>query len=88
MIESIPEDELPAIAKKRGIQTWYTGLGVDILVALALVLTTTVVPDMDNWQNVMTSWPIWLLAFTRSGVQAVAAWALRRFADHSGVESR
>ena len=78
---------LSEVAKKRGIQTWYTGLAVDILVAVALVIATTVVPAMQSWQDVVTSWGVWLLAIGRSTLQAGAAWVLRRFADQSGFEN-
>lgn len=74
---------LPEVAKKRGWQTLFTGLGVDILVALALVLGTTVVPAMDSWESVITAWPVWLLVALRSVIQAVASWAIRRWADTS-----
>lgn len=74
---------LPEVAKKRGWQTLATGLGVDVAVALALVLTTTVVPAMESWESVVTAWPVWLLVALRSTIQAVAAWAIRRWADPS-----
>ena len=74
---------LPEVAKKRGWQTLVTGLGVDVTVALALVLTTTVVPAMESWESVVTAWPVWLLVALRSVVQAVAAWAIRRWAAPS-----
>ena len=77
---------IPEVAAKRGWQTLLTGLGVDIVVALALVLTTTVVPAMESWESVVTSWPVWLLVALRSVIQAVAAWAIRRWADGSSTE--
>lgn len=88
MPETIPADQQPVIAAKRGWQTLAQGLGVDVLVALALVITTVVVPGMETWQDVMTQWPLWLLVALRSVLQAVAAWAIRRWADNSGVEPR
>lgn len=77
---------VPEVAKKRGIQTLWTGLATDVLVALALVLTTTVTPGMESWDSVLASWPLWLLVAARSVVQAVASWAIRRWADGSGTD--
>ena len=77
---------IEAVAAKRGWQTLLTGLGVDIIVALALVLTTTVVPAMESWESVVVSWPVWLLVALRSVIQAVASWAIRRWADGSGTQ--
>ena len=77
---------LPEVAAKRGWQTLIQGWGVDVLVALALVVTTTIVPAMETWETVLTAWPVWLLVALRSVVQAVAAWAIRRWADPSGTE--
>lgn len=82
---TVPAPTLPEVAAKRGWQTLVQGLGVDILVALALVITTTVVPAMESWESVVTSWPVWLLVALRSTIQAVAAWALRRWVDQSGT---
>lgn len=76
---------LPEVARKRGWQTLAQGIAVDILVALALVISTVVIPSMESWEDVVRLWPVWLLAFTRSGLQAIAAWAIRRWADKSGT---
>ena len=88
-----PDDEprraaptVPEVAKKRGIQTLLTGLATDVGVALAVVLATTVVPGMESWDSVLREWPFWLLVALRSVIQAVAAWAIRRWADGSATD--
>ena len=77
---------LPEVAAKRGIQTWYQGLLVDVIVAIALVVMTDIGPGMQSWDEVATSGPFWLLLLLRSTIQAIAAWALRRWADPSGTK--
>lgn len=77
---------VPEVARKRGVQTLWTGLATDVLVALALVLTTTVVPGMESWDSVVRSWSLWLLVALRSVIQAVASWAIRRWADQSATD--
>lgn len=83
-----PTDQptIDQIATKRGIQTWAQGLAIDVGVALALVVLSEIVPAMSDWQSVLSSWSVWLLVLLRSTLQAVCAWAVRRWADQSGVE--
>ena len=85
-----PQHAMPIeeVARKRGIQTLLTGLGTDVTVALALVLATTVVPGMESWASVEASWSLWLLVGLRSVIQAVASWAIRRWADPSSTAIR
>ena len=83
-----PQHAMPIeeVARKRGWQTLLTGLGTDVTVALALVLATTVVPGMTSWSSVESSWTLWLLVGLRSVIQAVASWAIRRWADPAGTD--
>ena len=82
-----PTDQptIDAIAAKRGWQTLVQGLGIDVVVAVALVVAT-IIPGIETWDDVSRLWPAWLLLLAKSVVQAAASWALRRWADRSGVE--
>ena len=73
------------VAARRGVQTLTQGLAIDIIVAIALVVMT-ILPGVETWEDVTRAWPAWLLLVSKSVVQAVAAWALRRWRDASGVE--
>ena len=73
------------VAQKRGWQTLAQGLLIDVLVAVALVVAA-IVPGIETWQQIGDMWPVWLLLVTKSVVQAVVAWVLRRYRDGSGVE--
>ena len=74
---------LDQVARKRGWQTAVQGLSIDVLVAVALVVLATL-PDATNWAVVRDNWPVVALLVSKSVVQAVAAWVVRRFADQSG----
>lgn len=69
------------IAKKRGWQTLVQSLGVDLAVGVALALGTLIGP-WEGWGDVQ--WAILGFAISKSAVQAVVAWVVRRFVDQSG----
>ena len=79
------QPSLGQVAQKRGWQTLLQGLGIDVLVAIALVIAT-VIPSIETWNDIGQLWPVWLLLITKSVLQAVVAWVLRRYHDKSGVE--
>lgn len=74
---------LPTVAAKRGRQTAAQGLGIDVVVALALA-AATFLPGVSSWEDVKLGWAAWLLLVCKSVVQAVVSWVLRRFGDQSG----
>ena len=76
---------LPEVARKRAWQTAFQGLLIDVAVAVALVVVASL-PDATDWAVVKARAPIMALMITKSIVQAVAAWVIRRYADKSGYD--
>ena len=73
------------VAAKRGWQTLAQGLGIDVAVAVALVVAT-ILPGVETWDDVVRLWPAWLLLMVKSCVQALVAWVIRRYSDRSGMD--
>ena len=84
-LDQVQSEELTLdqIARKRGWQTAIQGLAIDVVVAVALVILATL-PDATDWAVVRDNWPVVALPVSKSVVQAIAAWVVRRFADQSG----
>lgn len=76
---------LPEVARKRAWQSALQGLAIDVAVAVALVILASL-PQATDWAVVQAQAPIMALMVTKSVVQAVAAWIVRRFADQSGYD--
>ena len=72
------------ISAKRGWQTLTQGLLIDVVVAVAIVVGM-IVPGIETWDQIGGMWPVWLLLISKSIVQAVVAWVLRRWRDQSGI---
>ena len=84
----VPERAHPTIdqvAQKRGWQTLTQGILIDVAVAVAVVIGT-IIPGIETWAQIGDMWPVWLLLISKSVVQALVAWVLRRYRDQSGVE--
>ena len=75
---------LPEVAQKRGIQTFFQGLGIDVVVAIALVLGTEL-GGITRWEDFIA--PALGLTVAKSVIQAVVAYVVRRFYDSSGFAS-
>lgn len=72
--------QLKADASNRSIRTFLQGIGIDIAVAIALVLGTTIV-GWENWGDVQ--WAVLSFTVAKSVVQAVAAYVMRLWLDPS-----
>lgn len=77
---------LNEVAAKRGRQTLAISLGVDVLVALAIVLGA-VVGDLNSWQQLIEEASFWSFLLFKSVIQAVVAWVVRRWVDQSGFSN-
>ena len=75
---------LPEVAQKRGVQTFLQGLAIDVAVALALVIGTEL-GGITRWEDFLA--PALTLTLTKSVIQAVVAYVVRRFYDSSGFAS-
>ena len=75
---------LPEVAARRGWQALWQGLGVDVLVAVALVLLASL-SNVERWEDFLA--PALTLAVGKSIVQAAAAWVVRRYVDRSGYNA-
>lgn len=67
-------------ASNRGVRTFLQGVGIDVAVGLALVLGTFFL-DKNSWGEV--EWTILSFSLSKSAVQAVAAYVMRRWLDPS-----
>lgn len=65
-------------ARNRALRTFMTGLGVDVTVAVALVLLTFVGP-LGGWGEVQ--WSLLSFSLAKSVTQAGASFVLRRWLD-------
>lgn len=71
-----------ADAQNRAVRTFVTGLGIDVLVAIALTIIA-VFASADGWGTL--EWFAISFSFAKSILQAIASYILRRFLDQSGV---
>lgn len=69
-------------ARNRSLRTFLTGLGIDVLVGVVLVLVTTF-GTANAWGDL--EWTILSFSLGKSVVQAGGAFILRRFLDASRV---
>lgn len=67
-------------ARNRALRTFLQGLGLDVLVAVAMVIAT-VTTSADAWQG----WAVVGVSLARSVAQAAASYVMRRFLDPSRV---
>jgi amino acid transporter len=74
------KDLLTADAQNRSWRTLLTGLAIDVTVAVALVLATTLA-TANEWGDL--EWLIIAFSLFKSVLQAVCAYVLRRFLDPS-----
>lgn len=71
-----------ADAKNRSWRTFLTGLGIDVLVGVVLVLVTTFA-SANAWGSI--EWAILGFSLAKSFVMAAGAYVLRQFLDPSWV---
>lgn len=68
-------------AKNRSVRTFFQGLGIDVAVGVALVLSVAFV-GKNSWGDV--EWIVLSFSVFKSVVQAVAAYIMRKWLDKSG----
>lgn len=78
---TVPSTEVLAV--KRGWQTLLQGLAIDVVVAVALVILATL-PALDSWDTLRLQIGVISFTVSKSIVQALAAWVIRRWFDRSG----
>lgn len=69
---------IEADARNRAVRTFFQGLGIDILVAVAISLAA-VFATAGGWGDLQ--WALITFSFAKSIGQAVAAYIMRRFLD-------
>ena len=69
-------------AKNRALRTFLQGLGIDILVAIA-VWAVSVFATAGGWGDIQ--WVIVSFTLAKTVVQSVAAYIMRRFVDGSAM---
>lgn len=67
-------------AVNRAVRTLWTGVGIDVLVAVALVIGTTVA-TADGWGAI--EWALVSYSVFKSAVQAIVSYIARRYVDTS-----
>ncbi len=71
---------LPAVAKKRGIQTFFYGLAIDVAVSVAVWILASA-DSITNRAALLTA----LVSLGKTVAIAVASYIIRRYGDKSGV---
>lgn len=69
-------------AKNRALRSFLQGLGIDVLVAIAVTISAVFV-SADGWGAL--EWAALSFSFAKSILQAVASYIMRRFLDSSSV---
>ena len=77
------DPSIPEVAAKRGLQTFWQGLGVAVIMAALTAFGSGL--TAGSWEEWAGSWPIWTWAAFQAAGTAGVAWFVRRFADHSGT---
>lgn len=72
---------LPEVARKRAWQTAIQGLGIDVLVAVAVLILSSL--DSITSKSAAITFGI---ALGKTVVSTVCAWVIRRYRDRSGFE--
>lgn len=80
--DTVPAPEV--LAAKRGWQTLMQGLGIDVVVAIMLVILYYL-PQLESWDSVLLTWTVIVFTLVKSVIQAIAAWFIRRYLDKSGL---
>lgn len=82
---TLSEPEKAALAEdatNRSIRTIWQGLGVDVLIAVALLITN-ILSDANGWGEL--DWKIIGFTLVKTVFMAAAAYIMRRFVDTSGI---
>lgn len=69
------------VAARRGWQTALQGLGIDVLVAVCVLIAASL-DELTTRAALVTL----AVAIAKTAVGAAVAWVIRRYADRSGVE--
>lgn len=69
-------------ARNRALRTFLTGLGIDVLVGIVLVLLVTF-KTANGWGDI--EWTILSFSVAKSFIQSAGAYVLRRFLDGSSL---
>lgn len=79
---ALPEGPtLPEVARKRAWQTAAQGLGIDVLVAVAVLILSSL--DSITNKSALIAFGVTL---AKTVVSTVCAWVIRRYRDRSGFE--
>lgn len=73
---------LTADAQNRALRSFVQGLGIDVLVAIGLVLATTF-DGANGWGDL--EWSILAFSLLKSVVQACASYVMRKYLDRSSI---
>ncbi len=68
-------------ARNRALRTFVQGLGIDVLVAIAIVIAQVASQPLEAWQG----WLAIGISLARSVAQAAASYVMRRFLDRSKI---
>lgn len=85
MLNTIPKNERPTIATKRGTQTLWQGLAVAVIMAALTAFSAGL--SATSWREWIANWELWTWAAFQAAGTAAVAWAVRRFANDEGVQN-
>lgn len=82
MAKHLRESFVQADALNRFWRTLYSGLGIDIVVGIALVLSTLLLTS-NGWGDI--EWAVLSFSIAKSIVQSVVSYVLRKWGDRSSL---
>ena len=68
-------------ARRNALRTFLQGLGLDVLIAVAILVAQLVSAPLEAWQG----WAAVGIAFARTVAGAAASYVMRRFVDGSRI---
>ena len=77
--------KIQQVAAARGRQTLAQGLITAMVMAAVVAVGSGL--TAESWSAWFATWPIWTWAAFQAAGTAAVAWAVRRFADHSGIDT-
>lgn len=77
--------KIQQVAAARGRQTLAQGLITAMVMAAVVAVGSGL--TAESWAEWFATWPIWTWSAFQAAGTAAVAWAVRRFADHSGIDT-